>query len=140
MPACTFFGHRDCGNEIFEELNAAVNELIVKHGVDRFYVGRQGNFDRMAYRTLSDMHSRYPHIKYEVVLEKIPVCEQDCADTVVPDGVEGVHPRYAVCYRNKWMIDRSDYVIVYVKRSWGDAARYAALAERMRRNVIYIKG
>ena len=52
MAACTFFGHRECSASIKPKLRAVVVvELIVRYGVDRFYVGRQGAFS--AYCDLS---------------------------------------------------------------------------------------
>ena len=45
--ACTFFGHRDCPETIKPKIRTAVINLIENHGVTMFYVGNQGNFDRM---------------------------------------------------------------------------------------------
>lgn len=48
MCVCTFFGHRDCPESIRPLLRAAIVDLIEKHRVRLFYVGNEGNFDRMA--------------------------------------------------------------------------------------------
>ena len=45
MPGCTFFGHRDCSEIIRPKLREVLIDLIISHGVDMFYVGRQGQFD-----------------------------------------------------------------------------------------------
>ena len=45
--ACTFFGHRDCPETIQPKIRTAVIDLIENHGVTMFYVGNQGNFDRL---------------------------------------------------------------------------------------------
>ena len=38
--------------------------------------------------------------------------------------------RFAIDYRNRWMIDRSDYVVTYVVHDLGSgAAKYKRLAE-----------
>ena len=44
---CTFFGHRDCPETIKPKIREAVIDLIENHGVTMFYVGNQGNFDRL---------------------------------------------------------------------------------------------
>ena len=72
MFACTFFGHRDCPASIRPKLRAALTELIEEQGVDRFYVGQQGNFDAVARGVLRELAETYPHIRYSVVLERLP--------------------------------------------------------------------
>ena len=57
-------------------------------------------------------------------------------DTMFPEGLELVHPRYAIERRNLWMLERSDYVVTYVHHSWGGAAKFAALAERQGKRMI----
>ena len=44
MPACTFFGHSDCPQSVMPLLHRTLEELITRCGVDRFYVGTQGEF------------------------------------------------------------------------------------------------
>ena len=99
--ACTFFGHRDCPANIRPKLQAVVVELIEQHGVDRFYVGRQGAFDAMARSVLRELEEVYPHISYAVVLERLPERRdesdpQDFSDTIFPEGLEFAPPRFAI--------------------------------------------
>ena len=35
-------------------------------------------------------------------------------DTMFPEVLELVHPRYAIERRNGWMLERSDYFVTYV--------------------------
>lgn len=35
-------------------------------------------------------------------------------DTMFPEGLELVHPCYAIERRNGWMFERSDYFVTYV--------------------------
>ena len=42
---CCFFGHKDTPETIKGNLFAAIEQLIVEHGVETFYVGNQGSFD-----------------------------------------------------------------------------------------------
>ena len=46
----TLFGHRyiDCFREVDEELDRVLNELVLKHPYIDFYIGNDGDFDRMA--------------------------------------------------------------------------------------------
>ena len=57
---------------------------------------------------------------------------------MLPEGIEGVHPRYAISWRNKWMVTESDFVIAYITHSWGGAAKYYEMAVKKGRHVINI--
>lgn len=137
MGACTFFGHRDCPSSIKGKLHKEIERLICNHGVDTFYVGTQGSFDRMAYAALVELRQRYSHIKVYRVLAYMPKPDDaDTADTIVPEGIENAHPRYAIVHRNNWMIDRSDYVICYVTHPTGGAYQAVKKSKSKRKTVI----
>lgn len=131
--ACTFFGHRDCPETIKPKIRTAVINLIENHGVTMFYVGNQGNFDRMVRSVLKEVITAYPGIGYAVVLAYMPSAKvanlsEDFSDTMLPEGIEKVPKRFAIPWRNKWMIEHADYVVTYVTRSCGGAAQYANIA------------
>ena len=141
MSACTFFGHRDCPSSIKPKLREVMVDLIENHAVDMFYVGQQGVYDAIVRSVLKELVSVYPHINYAVVLERLPtkldtLNAYDYSDTLLPEGIETVHPRFAISWRNKWMIKHSDYVVTYITRSWGGAAQFAELAKRQNKTVI----
>ena len=130
MPACTFFGHSQCP-DLRSELRDAVMRLS-GDGVDMFYVGDNGRFDAQERSVLSELG-----LRYGVVLAYLPKgAGADFGDTMFPEGQELVHPRYAIERRNRWMLERSDYVVTYVHHSWGGAAKFAALAERQGKRMI----
>ena len=104
-----------------------------------FYVGNQGRFDAIVRGVLRELKKEYPQINYAVVLAYIPGKQNeydDYSDTMLPEGIESVHPRYAISWRNNWMLRQSDYVITYITHSWGGAAQYAAKAARQGKTVI----
>lgn len=143
MSACTFFGHRDCPSSIKPQLREVLIDLIENYAVDIFYVGQQGAFDAIVCSVLRNLVSEYPHIRYAVVLERMPpnrdsLDTRDYSDTMLPEGIESVHPRYAISWRNNWMLNRSDYVVTYITHFWGGAAQFAEKAARMNRYIINI--
>ena len=132
MPACTFFGHRDCPDTIKPRLRQVLIDLIENHNVDMFYVGNQGRFDAIVRSELRDLQRAYPQINYAVVLAYMPGKQteyDDHSDTMLPEGIESIHPRYAISWRNNWMLKQSDYVVTYITHSWGGAARFAHKAK-----------
>ena len=71
-----------------------------------FYVGHQGGFDRLVRGVLREITQECPRAQYAVVLAYTPsgAPVADTADTMLPEGIELVHPRYAISWRNNWMI------------------------------------
>ena len=141
MNTCTFFGHRQCSGEIKPHLQQTIIDLIKNHNVDTFYVGNQGNFDKIVISVLTELAKQYDYIHYHIVLAYLPsqqVSASECCNTVYPEGIETVPKRFAISWRNKWMIQKSDYVITYIVYSWGGAAKFAELSKRAGKTVINI--
>lgn len=136
MSACTFFGHGDCPETKYSNILQAIQNLITEKKVLTFYVGTQGNFDSLVYRALCCLRTYFPHIRVYRVLAYMPKDNGLIPDSILPEGVELVHQRYAISWRNRWMIERSDYVIAYITHNYGGAARYADEARRKGKTVI----
>lgn len=141
VVTCCFFGHKDAPSSIYAKLEAAVEELIIENGVSSFLVGNHGYFDRMALDALRKLKIKYPHINYNVVLAYMPGEKEEWnpyhySETMLPEGIEGVHPKYAISWRNKWLVDESDIVVAYITHSWGGAAKYVGMATKRGKNVI----
>lgn len=139
MATCTFFGHRECPDSIKIQLRAVLIDLLTNHDIDMFYVGNQGRFDAIVRGILRELKIEYQQINYAVVLAYMPGKQteyDDFPDTMIPEGIESVHPRYAISWRNNWMLRQSDYVVTYITHSWGGAAQYAAKAARQGKSVV----
>lgn len=123
-----------------------VERLIVDQGADEFYVGCDGNFDRMAARALFQMQQKHA-IAFAVVQSRLPTArdalyhpEWGMYPTILPEAVELGPPRFAIDRRNRWLLDRADCVVTYVLRGTGGAAKYMALAERRGKTVLNLVG
>ena len=142
MSACTFFGHSICSEEKRPILRKEIIDLIENRCVNKFYVGNQGQFDRLVSSVLQELKTEYD-IDYALVLAYLPE-KRDCADTrdfsdtTFPEGIETAPKRFAISWRNRWMIKHSDYVITHVTHSWGGAAQFVELARRQKKVVINI--
>ena len=141
MSVCTFFGHHNCTSSIKPKLREILIDLIENHAVDMFYVGRQGSFDAIVRSVLKELLLAYSHISYAVVLERLPpkldeFDTRDYSDTMLPEGIESVHPRFAISWRNNWMLKQSDYVVTYITHTWGGAYQYAEKARSQNKTVI----
>ena len=140
---CTFFGHRQCPISIRPALKCCLENLIIHHDVTVFYVGNQGAFDSIVHSALRELAEQYTNITYAVVLAYLPperkddlAQYQDYTDTMYPVGIESIPKRFAIDWRNRWMLKQADYVVTYITHSWGGAAKYEQLA-RKHEKIIY---
>ena len=136
----TFFGHKDTPKEIEPTLRSTLIDLIENKNVNVFYVGNNGNFDTMVRRQLEDLSQTYP-ITYSVVLAYLPTEKNkydDLTNTIYPEGLETVPKRFAISWRNKWMIQQSEVVVTYVTHNFGGAAQFKEMAVRQEKYVIEI--
>ncbi|MBQ7132301.1 MAG: hypothetical protein IJO29_06980 [Oscillospiraceae bacterium] len=136
---CTFFGHRNSPQTLEPILKATLTDLIENKNVNTFYVGNQGNFDCMVRKILKTLKNQYPHIAYAVVLAYMPTKRkeyEDYSDTIFPDGLENTPPKFAISKRNRWMLNRADYVVTYSTLSAGAVAQFKNLAQKKGKAVI----
>ena len=141
MPACTFFGHRNCPETIRHKLREVLIDLITSHGVYMFCMGHQERFDAHVHSELKKLKQEYPQINYAIVLAYMPGKKteyDDYSDTMLPEEIESIHPHYAISWRNNWMLKQSDYVVTYTTHTWGGAYQYTTKAKRQGKKVINI--
>jgi hypothetical protein len=128
---CAFFGHRDAPTAISPAISRMIEMLILEKGIDVFYVGHQGKFDKMVCRALCRAKVKYPHVDCVVVLAYPPKKgEKWELETLYPFGLERAPRVYAILARNAWMVERADFVVSYVTRQFGGAAKAVSLAKR----------
>ncbi len=132
---CTFFGHRNTGEELRPYLREAILALIEGCGVTRFFVGHHGNFDRMVLETLRELHESY-RIRYWVVLSddgRYPQFKPH--ETLRRMALHVLLPKERIPHRNRLMIRYSGYVVAYVTHP-GGAAYFVGCARKAGKTVI----
>ena len=133
---CTFFGHANAPKEIEPIIKSTLVDLIENKDVTTFYVGNHGNFDYMAVKVLQDLSEIYS-INYYIVMAYMPKKNEISNNhTLLPEGIELVHPKYAISWRNKWMINKSDYVVAYIRRNFGGAHKFVKHSELKNKFII----
>lgn len=138
---CTFFGHKDCPSYIYDRVYAAIEELIEHSEVDCFLVGEEGGFDRTVQRALFEIKKKYPQIVCLAVKAYYDPKKKDdpgLLESIYPECLSGVPKRFAIDRRNRYMIERSEVVITYVRTSIGGAAKFVEIAVRKKKRVINI--
>lgn len=120
MSSCYFIGHRETHDKILPYIIDAVERLIEECGVDCFYVGGYGNFDRLAGSAVVMLKDKYPNIRlYRLIpyhpAERPVKAPKGYDGTYYPPNMEKVPRRFAIPRANRTMIDGSDYLIAYVR-------------------------
>lgn len=141
MKVCTFIGHRDSTEEIRALIKHTIIEAIEKENITNFYVGHNGSFDKMVYSIFEEICTQYENIDYSVILAYLPIKPETICKykhTIYPEGTETVPKKFAISFRNRWMIKNSDMVIAYVKHSFGGAAQFFEYAKKQKKKVINI--
>ena len=136
----TFCGHSQIYDKdtVRKRLTNEIHELL-RTGYRKFYLGGYGDFDTLAAVVLSELKQDWPDMERILILP-YPDRKADMTlyDSTLYPPLENVPKRFAISHRNKWMIDKSDYVIVYVKRNFGGAVQFYEMAKRKGKKVINI--
>ena len=119
---CCFFGHRNLTVTEFikDELYNTVKDLIENKNVSIFLFGSKSIFNTLCYQTVSKIKKEYPHIKRVYVRAEYPEINKDYRSYLLENYENTYFPYSALkagnavyLKRNYYMIDNSDFCIVY---------------------------
>ena len=63
-------------------------------------------------------------------------CDKTRYDLIIYPEIEDKPKRYAITYRNKYMVEAADYVVAYVSHGWGGAYATYNYAKRKGKNIF----
>ena len=113
-------------------LHDTVLRLISKEDVDDFIFGQYGDFDSIAYRTVSEIKKEYPQIRRILALAYFPKNQEDMDfwkrsyDFVyLPENTEVGSKKFAISRRNRTLAKECDFMVCYVISNSGGA--YSAM-------------
>ena len=138
---CSFFGHRKVADGLAQVLFRELSAIIETANTDiTFYVGDKGQFDRLVQMTLVSLKDKHPDIKVYVILDYIPVGYKNYhgLPTLIPETVERAPKRFAMSYRNRWMINECDLAVVYYYDVTGNTRKHVDMLERKKKTIINI--
>ena len=138
-----------CGHSSYQATEKHKDTIldILKEYIDdpaiKFFLGEYGNFDSFAYRCAKEFKSKNPSAKLVFVTPYIPsdshkhiAAEKDRFDLILYPPLESVPPRYAISYRNRWIVENADLIIAYISHEYVGA--YAMYRYAKRKNVKII--
>ena len=142
----SLFGHREMNDlqRLDELLTPMIRDLIKKKTYVSFLIGRNGEFDEFSASVIKQIQKETGKENTDITLV-LPYAVADLEyyenyydSIVIPESVYGVHPKSAITFKNRWMIEKSDLVIVCVERKKGGAYAAMKYAEKLNKKIINI--
>ena len=139
---CFLIGHRSVPESIRSPLYNAIERYISDYGVEEFYVGRYGQFDRMGTQALVYAKAIFPHIRLYLLTPYHP----SKRSLSLPAGFDDSHypferavpRRVAIVAANRAMVNYCDFLITYARHP-GNAREILHYAQnRARKNSLHI--
>ena len=113
--------------------------LLAKHVLLEFLIGRNGEFDVFTASIIKRFQKKAGQERCEMTLV-LPYTVSNIEDyqryydnIAIPIKA---HPKAAITSRNKWMVENSDLILVFVKKSHGGAYKAMRYAEKLNKRVI----
>ena len=135
----TFCGHSTYFSNASDEekIIAFLTEKIGDEPAELF-LGGYGSFDSFALSCGKKYQKTHPNVKLVFVTPYITedyqknhleYCNKIYDETVYPE-IEDKPLRFAISYRNRWMVEMANYVVAYINHDWGGAYQTYKHAKR----------
>ena len=143
----TFCGHSDyVGKQEDEEKILSLLTDLIGDSHAELYLGGYGSFDLFARACGKKYQQTHPNTTLIFVTAYITPSYQKTHleydkklyDEIIYPELENVPPKFAISHRNKWMVERADYVIAYISRPFGGAYQTYKHAERKKKALVNI--
>lgn len=133
-------GHRTPPN-LKARIREEVINLIENEDVDTFLVGEKGGYEVDAYDVVLEVQKEYPQIRIYLVISQMTdlhemgvrdgdqvIERRGFDDFILPPKCELGYKRLCIVYRNRYIIENTDFIIAYNKRE-GKAFEFCKAAK-----------
>ena len=136
MAVCCVFGHREIPetDELRQAVYQRIEELILWEQVDTFLFGSKSQFDRLCYKTVTQLRKKYP-LKRVYVRGEFPVIGEEYEGYLLERYEEAWFPadasragRAVYVARNHAMIDKSQFCLCYYREGYAPDGRKSGTA------------
>ena len=132
-----------CGHALFKKTDEYEKKILTfleeKIGNDsaEIYFGDNGDFDAFAYECCKKYKNLHSNVSLVFVTPYLNLkCSKEKYDFIIYPEIENKPPRFAIIYRNRYMIKKADYVIAYVSHAWGGAYKTYKYAKRQGKCIL----
>lgn len=143
----TFVGHSDFIETVEAEKKILLflEKTVGDKGAE-MYLGEYGKFDEFAYDCCKKYKETHPKVSLIFVTPYLTEeyqknhlkYQKERFDGIIYPEIEDKPLKFAISYRNKWMIEKADYVVCYIEREWGGAYKTYLYAQRKKKNVYNV--
>ena len=143
----TFLGHsRFLKSEEYERKMLELLAETVNEQSAELYLGGYGDFDKFAYECCLKFKKTHPGVSLIFISPYMTIEYQknhleyikQRYDEIVYPNIEDKPLRFAISYRNKWMVERADCVICAIDHDWGGAYKTYQYAKRKKKVIFNI--
>jgi len=141
----TFCGHAKFSKtgEYEQKILAFLEKKVGDQPAD-MYLGGYGSFDSFAYDCCKKYKEIHPNISLVFVTPYLTIdyqknhldYQKTRYDSIIYPEIEDKPKRYAITYRNKYMVEKADYVVAYVSHNWGGAYTTYKHAKRKGKEIF----
>ena len=140
----SLFGHREIEDlrRLDEKLFPVIKELMQTETYVSFLIGRNGEFDEYAASVIKRAQKEVGKENNDITLvlsyrvADIEYYEKYYDSIIIPESVYDAHPKSAIVLKNRWMVEQSELVIVYVEREEGGAYAAMKYAKKLEKQII----
>ena len=140
----SLFGHRKIENlfRLEEALVPVIKDLMLTKEYVTFLIGRNGEFDEFAASVIKRLQKEARKDNNDLtlvlpyVVADLEYYEKYYDNVLIPEIMHDVYPKFAITLKNRWMIDRSDLVVVYSEHERGGAYTALKYAEKKNKRII----
>ncbi|MBE6589277.1 MAG: hypothetical protein E7643_03785 [Ruminococcaceae bacterium] len=138
-----------CGHSKFhkteeyeKKILSFLEEKVGNNSAD-MYLGGYGDFDEFAYQCCKKYQEKHPLVSLVFVTPYLSVeyqrnhleHQKERYDSILYPELESKPPRFAIIYRNRYMVDHADFVVAFVAHNWGGAYTTYKYAKRKNKPI-----
>ena len=133
----TFCGHSQYfGKGEDEQKILSLLLQLVGDSPAELFLGGYGAFDDFARKCGRKYQKEHPNTKLVFVTPYMnKECKKDLYDDIIYPPIEDKPLKFAILYRNRWMVENSDFVIAYITHTWGGAYQTYKYAKRQKKQI-----
>ena len=142
-----FFGHAKfpTTKEVSQRIMTYLENIVGKTDA-QFYLGGYGDFDSLAYECCKKFKEAHPQVSLVFVTPYITLnyqnnhLKQQCDkyDAVIYPEIEDKPLKFAIYYRNRWMVEKADCVICGITHAYGGAYKACLFAKRRKKTILNV--
>lgn len=141
-----------CGHSKFEQTKEAEQKILsilekfVSDQPAELYLGDHGEFDSFAFYCCKKFKREHPNVSLVLITPYItPEYQKNHLapkssefDGIIYPPIEDKPLRFAIVYRNRWIVDVSDIIICAVSHNFGGAYQTYRYAKQRKKKIINV--